>query len=235
MCNNVGGAPVYSSHGLFNRFTSPVENWLEEEEHLTTHINDGLSCINYNLPYPVEEKKDCNKRERMENTVFCCTYIDFKQQGRCFFKGQILEAENKHNRLYKDTISYVFYVEESKEMPGYHSCYDVGCQRFDYWKADELHELRHGSEWDNYDGKHFQVGEKVHICICNRTGVDFDRRRYSGLDGNFTVQGVPVKAVVVEVCSNGTFKVRRIVWNARHKDDKYVTVRVTVDKVRKGY
>ena len=151
-----------------------------------------------------------------------------------FKVGALLEGENNDPELplYLDTIHEVEYVGPSGKDT--HRCRMLAFHgRPIYeWNTHELHEKREKEKEEE-----FQVGERVHVLIKNRWGIDEKGKRVGDLDGHLAKVGVWVKATVLEVEGDGRVKVEHANWNAAADKKKTMTIQAHFDSkdVRKDW
>ena len=159
-----------------------------------------------------------------------------KEKNGPFKVGAVLEGENNDPELplYLDTIHEVEYVGPSGKdthrcrMPAFHG------RPIYEWQTHELHEERPPKDKREEE---FKAGERVHVLIKNRWGINEKGKRISHLDGRSAAAGVWVKATVLEVEDDGRVKVEHIEWNATDEKKKKKNVHATfsLEDVRKDW
>lgn len=157
-----------------------------------------------------ERRSPAKKKKNEEKALPKKKAASPKKDDSPFNVGDLLEGENNDPELplYLDTIHEVEYVGPSGKDT--HRCRMLAFHgRPIYeWNTHELHDKRRVKE------EEFQVGERVHVLIKNRWGINEKGKRVGDLDGHSAKVGVWVKATVLEVGGDGRIKVEHANWNA---------------------
>ena len=208
------------------------------EESSSSHDGEEKAVVKPKKKEAEDDGRGSPARKKEEKALPKKKAASPKKEDGPFKVGALLEGENNDLELplYLDTIYEVEYVGPSKDTLDMHRCRMVafhGRPMYE-WNTHELHDKRRVKDDEEEE---FKMGERVHVLIKNRWGINRKGKRVGDLDGHLAKVGVWVKATVLEVEGDGRIKVEHANWNASADKKKTMTIQATFDSkdVRKDW